>query len=225
MTKEGEVKSFGREDFLHKQNSLPIFSEKSLSKNSKQNEKTPTKQKKDLHLFSPNALPPSSPLSSTCFSPSSPISPSLLSSKKFNPKQFCGCCQVLESKKGFFSVVGKEGASWEEEDFRGKLTNLNFECKLFVSLAQSEMESGLYSLLKRATLRSLSCESCQGREGLLVFGDNSHGHVLCFIFKLRDVRARGHYRSHSIFSIFKKSSSLLSNFQFYSKQVPLFCQK
>ncbi|CAJ0748860.1 5096_t:CDS:2, partial [Entrophospora sp. SA101] len=52
----------------------------------------------------------------------------------------------------------------------------------------------LYSALRQACVRSLSCEYCQGREGPVLFGDDKNGYVLSYMFKIKDTQARGSNR-------------------------------
>jgi len=52
----------------------------------------------------------------------------------------------------------------------------------------------LYSILRQACVRSLNCEVCPGREGPIVFGEDSGCHVLSHTFNLQDSQARGFSR-------------------------------
>lgn len=52
----------------------------------------------------------------------------------------------------------------------------------------------LYSVLRQACVRSLNCEVCPGREGPIVFGEDSGCHVLSHTFNLQDSQARGFRR-------------------------------
>lgn len=54
--------------------------------------------------------------------------------------------------------------------------------------------SELFSTVRRACVRSLSCEVCPGREGPLLFGDEEHGYVFSYAFFLKDHEARGMQR-------------------------------
>lgn len=55
----------------------------------------------------------------------------------------------------------------------------------------------LYSMLKRAAVRSLSCEVFPGREGLVWFGERGCL-ALSYAFRLRDSRSRGGTRWYSL---------------------------
>ncbi|KAL6045358.1 Exportin-5, variant 3 [Balamuthia mandrillaris] len=59
----------------------------------------------------------------------------------------------------------------------------------------------LYSLLRTACVRSLSCEFCPGREGACCFGDEINGYALSYVFKLHDLQARGFVRWYSLLFI------------------------
>lgn len=57
-----------------------------------------------------------------------------------------------------------------------------------------------YSAVRTACVRSLSCETCPGREGPVIFGsseDPSKEWTFSYMFKLKDSKARGSFRSYS----------------------------
>ncbi|CAB4040680.1 Folliculin, partial [Paramuricea clavata] len=49
----------------------------------------------------------------------------------------------------------------------------------------------IYSVVRQACVRSLSCEICPGREGPIFFGEDANGYVLSHTFFLKDSQARG----------------------------------
>ncbi|XP_077979941.1 folliculin-like isoform X2 [Glandiceps talaboti] len=73
--------------------------------------------------------------------------------------------------------------------------------------------SRLYSLVRQACLRSLSCEVCPGREGPIYFGDE-HGHVLSHTFFMKDSQARGLQRWYSIIVVMMDRTYLLNSWPF-----------
>uniref|UniRef100_A0A5F9C1K3 Folliculin n=1 Tax=Oryctolagus cuniculus TaxID=9986 RepID=A0A5F9C1K3_RABIT len=59
----------------------------------------------------------------------------------------------------------------------------------------------LFSIVRQACVRSLSCEVCPGREGPIFFGDEQHGFVFSHTFFIKDSLARGFQRWYSIIAI------------------------
>ncbi|XP_070580543.1 folliculin-like [Ptychodera flava] len=73
--------------------------------------------------------------------------------------------------------------------------------------------SRLYSIVRQACLRSLSCEVCPGREGPIYFGDEL-GHVLSHTFFMKDSQARGLQRWYSIIVVMMDRIYLLNSWPF-----------
>ncbi|KAJ3181130.1 hypothetical protein HDU85_003835 [Gaertneriomyces sp. JEL0708] len=71
-----------------------------------------------------------------------------------------------------------------------------------------------YSIVRQACVQSLSCEFCPGREGPILFGDDSTGGVLSYMFKIRDSQARGYQRWYSILFISSDRSFLVASWPF-----------
>lgn len=72
----------------------------------------------------------------------------------------------------------------------------------------------VFSLVRRACVRSLSSELCPGRDGPLLFGDGHHGCTLSFNFALTDVQARGGLRHYSLTLVMADSLQLISAWPF-----------
>ncbi|CAG8778172.1 17231_t:CDS:2, partial [Cetraspora pellucida] len=72
----------------------------------------------------------------------------------------------------------------------------------------------LYSAVRQACVRSLSCEFCQGREGPVLFGDDKNGYVLSYMFKIRDSQARGFQRLYSFIFLMTDRIYLVASWPF-----------
>lgn len=77
--------------------------------------------------------------------------------------------------------------------------------------------SQLYSIVRRACVRSLSCEVCQGRAGPMIFGDSWEGHVFSYTFFLPDRQARGLQRWYSIIIVTMDKVFLINSWSFLVK--------
>ncbi len=75
-------------------------------------------------------------------------------------------------------------------------------------------------MIRDACIRSLSCEAYDnGSEGVIYFGDDQRGHILSYLFVLRDSQARGFQRTYSILVISRNKHQLLSDWDFYVKHI------
>jgi len=74
--------------------------------------------------------------------------------------------------------------------------------------------SRLYPIVRQACVRSLSCEFCPGREGAIFFGDEQNGYSLSYIFKLKDIQARGFQRWYSISFLHSDKSFIIASWGF-----------
>ncbi|KAF1808358.1 hypothetical protein P152DRAFT_223853 [Eremomyces bilateralis CBS 781.70] len=65
-----------------------------------------------------------------------------------------------------------------------------------------------YSLLRRTCIRSLSTENLPrgSPSGPILFGDPIAGYAIAYVFKLRDPRARGRYRTYALLGLGVKDS-------------------
>ncbi|XP_040101718.1 folliculin isoform X2 [Oryx dammah] len=72
----------------------------------------------------------------------------------------------------------------------------------------------LFSIVRQACVRSLSCEVCPGREGPIFFGDEQHGFVFSHTFFIKDSLARGFQRWYSIIAIMMDRIYLINSWPF-----------
>ncbi|XP_041363067.1 folliculin-like [Gigantopelta aegis] len=72
----------------------------------------------------------------------------------------------------------------------------------------------VFSRIRQACIRSLSCEVCPGKEGPIFFGDEQYGHVLSYTFFLADSQARGIRRWNSILVVMMDKIYLLNSWPF-----------
>ncbi|XP_038006703.1 folliculin [Motacilla alba alba] len=72
----------------------------------------------------------------------------------------------------------------------------------------------LFSIVRQACVRSLSCEVCPGREGPIFFGDEQHGFVFSHTFFIKDSLARGFQRWYSIITIMMDRIYLINSWPF-----------
>lgn len=72
----------------------------------------------------------------------------------------------------------------------------------------------LFSIVRQACVRSLSCEVCPGREGPIFFGDEQHGFVFSHTFFIKDSLARGFQRWYSIIVVMMDRIYLINSWPF-----------
>lgn len=75
----------------------------------------------------------------------------------------------------------------------------------------------VYSVVRQACVRSLSCEICPGREGPIFFGEDANGYVLSHTFFLKDTQARGLQRWYSIIIVMMDRIYLINSWSFLVK--------
>lgn len=82
----------------------------------------------------------------------------------------------------------------------------------YVSLRQPSSPT-VYSLLRRAVLRTLSCESLPrgSSAGSMMFGDNMSGYTIAYLFRLPDPRARGSWRKYALLCLGPRDSWRVSS--------------
>lgn len=83
----------------------------------------------------------------------------------------------------------------------------------YISMQYPE-EQELFSKLRHACVRSLSCEVCPGREGPIMFGDEASGFVFSITFFLKDLQSRGFQRMYSIICVMMDRIYLVNSWQF-----------
>ncbi|MGH0154697.1 UNVERIFIED_CONTAM: hypothetical protein FKN15_027892 [Acipenser sinensis] len=77
----------------------------------------------------------------------------------------------------------------------------------------------LFSIVRQACVRSLSCEVCPGREGPIFFGDEQHGFVFSHTFFIKDSRARGFQRWYSLVLVTMDRIYLINSWPFLLERV------
>ncbi|XP_073414618.1 folliculin [Dendrobates tinctorius] len=77
----------------------------------------------------------------------------------------------------------------------------------------------LFSIVRQACVRSLSCEVCPGREGPIFFGDEQHGFVFSHTFFIKDNLARGFQRWYSIIVIMMDRIYLINSWPFLLSKI------
>lgn len=75
---------------------------------------------------------------------------------------------------------------------------------------QFPLSGTIFSSLRHACVRSLSCEVCPGREGPILYGDLEHGFSLSSTFFARDREARGLQRLFSVVVWMRDRSHLVN---------------
>jgi len=96
----------------------------------------------------------------------------------------------------------------------------------FVS-SQSPENPKIFSMLRQACVRSLSCEVCPGREGPIFFGEeaNQGSHVLSHTFYVKDSLARGFQRFYSIIVLMNDKMFLLNSWPFFVENIKAIINK
>ncbi|XP_069038629.1 folliculin isoform X2 [Lepisosteus oculatus] len=79
---------------------------------------------------------------------------------------------------------------------------------------QQPRQPQLFSIVRQACVRSLSCEVCPGREGPIFFGDEQHGFVFSHTFFIKDSLARGFQRWYSIVMVTMDRIYLINSWPF-----------
>ncbi|XP_077382747.1 folliculin isoform X2 [Festucalex cinctus] len=119
-----------------------------------------------------------------------------------------GCRSLPASHPGFMSIDDETGIR-------------------FVS-HQHPREPQLFSVVRQACVRSLSCEVtgdvCPGREGPIFFGDEQHGFVFSHTFFIKDSLARGFQRWYSIVMVAMDRIYLINSWPFLLRHLQLTIQ-
>nr|XP_061813709.1 folliculin-like [Nerophis lumbriciformis]XP_061813718.1 folliculin-like [Nerophis lumbriciformis] len=89
---------------------------------------------------------------------------------------------------------------------------------------QHPRQSQLFSVVRQACVRSLSCEVCPGREGPIFFGDEQHGFVFSHTFFIKDSLARGFQRWYSIVVVAMDRIYLINSWPFLLSHLRLTIQ-
>ncbi|XP_071489862.1 folliculin-like [Diadema antillarum] len=105
-----------------------------------------------------------------------------------------------------------------QPDQPGFISNDN-EAKISYISSQNPEHPELFTILRQACIRSLSCEICQGKEGPIFFGDEDHGYTLSYMFVIKDTQARGLQRGYSIIVVMMDKIYLLNSWPFLVKHM------
>ncbi|KAK7111903.1 folliculin-like [Littorina saxatilis] len=77
----------------------------------------------------------------------------------------------------------------------------------------------IFTRMRQACIRSLSCEVCPGQEGPIFYGDDQNGNVLSHTFHIPDIQARGRQRLYSIVVFMMDRIYLLNSWPFLVPQL------
>jgi len=79
----------------------------------------------------------------------------------------------------------------------------NHNHKLTYTTSRHPSSPYLFTHLRRICIRTFSCETLPrgSRSGPLLFGDDNAGYTIAFVFKLRDMRARGYFRTYALLAL------------------------
>lgn len=116
-----------------------------------------------------------------------------------------GCLSMTGNQKGFISN--------------------DHEARVSYVSGQHPLHPDVFSMVRHACVRSLSCEVCPGMEGPIFFGDNRRGHVLSHTFFMKDSQARGFQRWYSMIVVMMDKTFLLNSWQFLVKNFQYFIKE
>ena len=94
------------------------------------------------------------------------------------------------------------------------LFSLDRESHISYISRQFPEDQELYSIVRHACVRSLSCEVCPGREGPIMFGDEASGYVFSYTFFLKDSQSRGFQRWYSVICVMMDKVYLVNSWPF-----------
>ncbi|XP_030250310.1 folliculin isoform X2 [Sparus aurata] len=115
-----------------------------------------------------------------------------------------GCRSLPASHPGFMSIDDETGIRFLSH--------------------QHPRQPQLFSVVRQACVRSLSCEVCPGREGPIFFGDEQHGFVFSHTFFIKDSLARGFQRWYSIVMVAMDRIYLINSWPFLLRHLRLTIQ-
>ncbi|KAF5904475.1 folliculin, partial [Clarias magur] len=115
-----------------------------------------------------------------------------------------GCRSLPASHPGFVSVDSETGIRFLSH--------------------QHPRQPQLFSVVRQACVRSLSCEVCPGREGPIFFGDEQHGFVFSHTFFIKDSLARGFQRWYSIVIVAMDRIYLINSWPFLLRHLKITIQ-
>ncbi|KAG9300705.1 hypothetical protein G9A89_023503 [Geosiphon pyriformis] len=99
-------------------------------------------------------------------------------------------------------------------DFKGFKTEDDENASVTYIGSRYPQHPQLYAAVRKACVSSLSCEFCPQREGPVLFGDEKHGYVLSYMFKIKDSQARGYHRFYSFIFLMTDRAYLVASWPF-----------
>jgi len=119
----------------------------------------------------------------------------------------------VNNKPATNKIMTSNISSENEKGFKGFISD-DLENNMTYITTRYPYLSRLYPIVRQACVRSLSCEFCPGREGAIFFGDEQNGYSLSYIFKLKDIQARGFQRWYSISFLHSDKSFIIASWGF-----------
>ncbi|GAB6031058.1 hypothetical protein CHUAL_007870 [Chamberlinius hualienensis] len=145
-------------------------------------------------------------------------------SQSVNPSTSSNGC--VDSEKGKdcasddnpTSVESCEACKLIPPGLSGYISN-DHEAKVSYISSHNPFHPEIFSIVRQACVRSLSCEVCPGREGPIFFGDQQRGHVYSHTFFVKDSHSRGFQRWYSIIVVMMDKIFLLNSWPFLTKHI------
>lgn len=104
------------------------------------------------------------------------------------------------------------------DEHRGFISYDSQAADVFVS-SQHPQNPDVFSKVRQACVRSLSCEVCPGREGPIFYGDENNGYILSYTFYIKDSQARGLKRWYSIIVVMMDRIHLIQSWPFLVESI------
>jgi hypothetical protein len=83
-------------------------------------------------------------------------------------------------------------------EYKALITQDDSDSDIYYYGSRIPRDSHIYGPVRNACIRSLHSEFCPGRDGPILFGDDKNGYVLSYMFRIKDLQARGEARFYSI---------------------------
>ncbi|CDW54437.1 Folliculin domain containing protein [Trichuris trichiura] len=130
------------------------------------------------------------------------------------PKLRVSTSSLLPDLSGYFCCDTCNACRSVGSTFPGFLVN-DHKSRISYVGSQFPYHPEVFTIVRHACLRSLSCEICPGREGPIFFGDSVCGYCLCYTFNVKDFTARGFHHLYSIIVVSMDRLLLLNNYDFF----------
>ncbi|CAG8582940.1 12095_t:CDS:10 [Ambispora gerdemannii] len=134
------------------------------------------------------------------------------SSHSDNSSSCASCAFILPEKN--YPIPKNNSSTTTNTEFKGFKTEDDDNPLVAYIGSRYPQHPQLYSIVRQACVRSLSCEFCQGREGPVLFGDEKNGYVLSYMFKIKDSQARGSHRFYSFIFLMTDRVYLVASWPF-----------